>query len=453
MTISTSPVSKLNPAQVDREITALETDLTMYVAGRSDPRPPVGSLLHGKDRAEISQNIQAAEDRIICLKATRPGQRTDDSSPSDDYLDGGPLDPLESALASAMAGVTAEDLRQACAVHGTGASFNMHIGARPLAATLTRTAGVPVDVTRSNKVAERGYSPLTVLDLLGPPISTDQASYEILVEDKPVPVAGKDATVATEALTAAAVRAEGAQLAESEITWRQQSYPIRSCGDWLPITNEQIDDVPATRQLVTGRLMRGVRQAMERQIITGDGTGQNIGGLTSYQHSTTSAATRFFSMGEVLVAKVATADDDAKKLKNIETGIFDALDLVSARSGDEATGILLNRTAMARLWKATDSDGNWRYHRDIMGRLANSPFGPDVSTTRYGLGDYADGSILAIVGDFANQADLILRSDVRVDFGLSSDDFRRLQESVRAYVRFGLAIYRPRSFCTVKVAT
>ena len=203
---------------------------------------------------------------------------------------------------------------------------------------------------------------------------------------------------------------------------------------------------------ISGRLMRGVMQAKERQLISGNGTSPNLKGLLGFAETTTSATTRHRTMGKVEMAAVSTSDDDAKKLAAIEAALWDAIDLVAARGGGEPDGILINRTALNRLFKAKDGDGNWRYERDMMGNLATNPWGPMVASTRYGLADYADGNTVAIVGDWM-QADEVMRHDLRVEFGMTGDDFKNLRQSVRAYVRCALAVYRPRSFAQVVVAT
>ena len=462
--LARNEATRATPRQRAQEIGRLDAALRgcMDSMGpQSDPARATAEF-RGADSGETLANLQAAHDRLAAYRSVSIECNDEARLGADplDMLDGVHTDPsrdgdaLGNAISASIEAAIRDgvDLGAATRAHGIGFQMDVPASPRILAAALTRSAGAPAESVRSGRVVERGYAPLTVSELLGGPIGTAQAAYKYLEEDAPIPVAGKQGVVASEALDASAPRAENAALAESTLTWREVSVPVESIGTFLPVTEESLEDSMDITSQISGRLMRGVMQAKERQLISGNGTSPNLKGLLGFAETTTSATTRHRTMGKVEMAAVSTSDDDAKKLAAIEAALWDAIDLVAARGGGEPDGILINRTALNRLFKAKDGDGNWRYERDMMGNLATNPWGPMVASTRYGLADYADGNTVAIVGDWM-QADEVMRHDLRVEFGMTGDDFKNLRQSVRAYVRCALAVYRPRSFAQVVVAT
>ncbi|TMC31734.1 MAG: phage major capsid protein [Chloroflexi bacterium] len=54
-----------------------------------------------------------------------------------------------------------------------------------------------------------------------------------------------------------------------------------------------------------------------------------------------------------------------------------------------------------------------------------------------------------LVGDFANFAGLVFRSEISIQVGYINDDFKLGKQSIRADVRVALPVYRAAAFCTV----
>ena len=85
-------------------------------------------------------------------------------------------------------------------------------------------------------------------------------------------------------------RAEGAAAQESDISYALVNEPIRMIAGSIPVTEEQLDDVPTVRALLEGRLTYlGIRR-LDKQLARGDGTGVNIKGLSGRDAAMASAS-------------------------------------------------------------------------------------------------------------------------------------------------------------------
>ena len=78
----------------------------------------------------------------------------------------------------------------------------------------------------------------------------------------------------------AAETAEGASKPESDITFELASAPVRTIAHWLKLSKQVMDDAPALASYVDTRLRYGVEQRIDAQLLNGNGTGQNISGMT-----------------------------------------------------------------------------------------------------------------------------------------------------------------------------
>lgn len=79
----------------------------------------------------------------------------------------------------------------------------------------------------------------------------------------------------------AAEQVEGASKAESDLTFKLVEEPVRTVAHWLKLSTQVLDDAPALESYVNMRLMHGVRQRLQRQIIQGTGTSPNLAGFAA----------------------------------------------------------------------------------------------------------------------------------------------------------------------------
>lgn len=78
---------------------------------------------------------------------------------------------------------------------------------------------------------------------------------------------------------AAAETAEGGTFAESTFALTERSSPVRKTTDSVPVSDEQLEDVPMAQSYLNGRLTFGLRQRLDSQIQVGDATGSNLRGI------------------------------------------------------------------------------------------------------------------------------------------------------------------------------
>jgi HK97 family phage major capsid protein len=77
----------------------------------------------------------------------------------------------------------------------------------------------------------------------------------------------------------AAEAAEGAQKAESALTWALVNMPISTVAHFLKISKQLAADNAALAAYVNVRMMYGVNRKVESQLVSGDGTAPNISGI------------------------------------------------------------------------------------------------------------------------------------------------------------------------------
>ena len=79
----------------------------------------------------------------------------------------------------------------------------------------------------------------------------------------------------------AAERSEGAAKPQSDVLFELVNDPVRTIAHWLKLSRQVLDDAPALQSYIDRRLAFGVRQRLETQILSGNGTAPNLAGLAS----------------------------------------------------------------------------------------------------------------------------------------------------------------------------
>lgn len=84
--------------------------------------------------------------------------------------------------------------------------------------------------------------------------------------------------VSSETNAAAAV-AEGVAKPESAFTFSVATAPVRTIAHYVRVSRQLADDAAAVTAYINNRLAYGLNVAVEKQLIAGDGTGQNLSGI------------------------------------------------------------------------------------------------------------------------------------------------------------------------------
>jgi len=146
----------------------------------------------------------------------------------------------------------------------------------------------------------------------------------------------------------AAGAAEGAQRAESIITFELYDAPVKTIATFLKISKQVLADAPAVVAYVENRLRYAIDVKEDAQIIAGTGTHDLIGMLTSPNFT----------------AFTPTSGDTAIDSAN---RAFRALDA----AGFPANGVIMNPATWGKIERLKDDNKNY---------LVGSPFGPIVPT-------------------------------------------------------------------------
>jgi HK97 family phage major capsid protein len=77
----------------------------------------------------------------------------------------------------------------------------------------------------------------------------------------------------------AAEVAEGDTKPESDITFELVNAPVRTIAHWIKLSKQVREDAPALASYVDTRMRYGVELRIDTQLLTGNGSGQNISGL------------------------------------------------------------------------------------------------------------------------------------------------------------------------------
>ena len=133
-----------------------------------------------------------------------------------------------------------------------------------LKALFSTTAGLAPDVVRGPRIVLDEQRPVQVIDFI-PTRSTNQTSITYMEE--------------TTFTNAAAETAEGGAKPEAALALTERTSPVRKIAVWIPVTDEQLEDVEGVKEYLDNRLGFMVRQRLDQQIVSGSGVAPNLTGL------------------------------------------------------------------------------------------------------------------------------------------------------------------------------
>lgn len=273
--------------------------------------------------------------------------------------------------------------------------------------TLFQTsAGWTPETTRTGYVVDDVTRPLQVMDIM-PMGETGQSAVPYMEE--------------TTRTHAAAETSEGSAYNESTFALTEQSSTVRKITDSVPVTDEQLEDVPMAQSYLEGRLLYGVRQRLDGQIIAGDGIAPNIDGIVN----------------------VSGIQTQAKGADPVPDAIYKAMTKVRVTGRAVPTHVLLhpNDWQDIRLQRTTDGIYIWGNPSEAGPmRIWGLPVIENESLTEN----------TGLVGSFLSAwIQLVERRGIIIEMGYVDDDFTKGKKTLRGSGRWALPVYRPAAFCTV----
>lgn len=271
---------------------------------------------------------------------------------------------------------------------------------------MTTSAGWATEVLRNDRVVPFATRPLQVADLI-PQVDTTQSAVQYMEE--------------TTFTNAAAETAEGGTYAEAALAFTEQSSLVRKIAVFLPVTDEQLDDVPQIRGYIDNRLPFMVRQRLDSQILNGNGTAPNLRGLLN----------------------VVGIQTQARGADPIPDAVYKAIVKVETVGQAVANAVVFNPTDWQNVRLLRTADGLY-----IWGNPSDA--GPERIWGLQVVRAQANTAATALVGDFANFCQLAVRQGVDVQVSNShSTYFIEGKQALRADTRVALVCFRPAAFCTV----
>ena len=262
--------------------------------------------------------------------------------------------------------------------------------------------------------------PNPALDLVDS-INTDQNTYYFLQESS---------------TNNAAEKAEAAAAPEDAFTYTAVTAPVRKFITTLPITAELLEDQAGARAYFDGRLANHVMQRLEKQFLIGGGVAPDIKGLT--QHA---------GINTITYTAGAYPANVGGKLRTILQGIKDIE--VNGKLAPDA--ILMSPAAYEALAGQVDGNNNF-----MLGASASSG-----SPTIWGLpvvkssqiGGAVSTTIDVVVGKFGGSlaANHIFRRgmELQISDSAADGDFGKDILTVKASLRYALAVYKPQAFTRI----
>jgi len=263
-------------------------------------------------------------------------------------------------------------------------------------------------------------NPNPALDLVDS-INTDQTTYYFLQET---------------ATNNAAETAEAGAAPEDAFSYSAVTAPVRKFITTLPITAELLEDQAGARAYFDGRLANHVMQRLELQVIGGDGIAPNIKGILN--QSGINALT--YSAGSY----PATVGG---KLRTILEGIKD----VETNGKLAPDAIVMSPAAYEALAGQVDGNNNFMLGASAFSGSPTIWGLPVVKSSQ--IGGAVSSSIDVLVGKFGGSLAVnhVFRRgmELQISDSAKDGDFGKDILTVKASLRYALAVYKPQAFTRI----
>jgi hypothetical protein len=285
----------------------------------------------------------------------------------------------------------------------TGPSATLDIHLKTL---LTTAAGWAPEVFRTGQVVPFATRPIQVADLI-PQVETTQAAVQYMEE--------------TTFTNAAAETAEAGTYPQAALAFTEKLSPVVKVAVYLPVTDEQLEDVPQIRGYIDNRLPFMIRQRLDSQLLAGNGTTPNLRGL----------------------ANVVGVQTQAKGTDPGPDAIYKAIVKVEVTGQAVANAVLMHPNDWQNIRLLRTADGIY-----IWGNPSDQ--GPERIWGLQVVRAQAATAGTAIVGDFANFCQLAVKRGIDVQVSNShSTYFIEGTQAIRADMRCAFVVYRPTAFCQI----
>lgn len=275
-----------------------------------------------------------------------------------------------------------------------------------LKALFQTSAGWQPESIRSGRLVDAAVRPPQVADAI-PNGTTGQAAIvymrETLFENNAAPTK------------------EAGAYAESALKVEQVTTPVKKIATFIPITDEQLEDVSQAQSYVENRLPLMLKQTLDVQILAGEGKEAELLGFLEQEGLLTQG------QGE----------------GNIPDAIFRGMTKVRVDGQAITSAVMISPLDWqeVRLEKTKDGIYIWGPPSQVG---VEQIFGVNVIQAQ------ALVAGTALLGDFITHSELIFRKGIELKVSDSHEDyFVKGKQAIRADVRAALAVYRSSAFCEI----
>lgn len=288
---------------------------------------------------------------------------------------------------------------------------------------LAASGGALTAPDRDPEVYRNPNRPVRIRDLI-PSIPASTSSVEFMRQNVFTNNAGPQGTVAGKG------GGEMVAKAQSEITWELVSLTIPTIAHWVAASRQILNDAPLLMSLIDQDLSYGLDLAGDAQLLTGDGTGQNMTGLMVDAGVPT--------VGEIAIG--TTGDDiPPAMIDHLRAAITEC----QTNEYYNINGLVLNPIDFATLETAKATDGHYILmpFAATNGQPATIWRVPVVITNAIAQGEF-------LLGDWTMGAKIRDRESMTVRVGEQhSDYFVKNGVAILAEEQYVLTIPRPKAFC------
>lgn len=220
---------------------------------------------------------------------------------------------------------------------------------------------------------------------------------------------------------AAAEKAEGVAFPEATFAFTEQSQAVEKVSTSIPVTDEQLEDIPQVEGYLTERLTFGLRQRADTQVVTGDGVAPNLLGVLNKGGIQTQA----LGADPVLDA------------------FYKAIDLVRVTGRAEPTHIVIHPTNWQPIRLLRTADGIYIYGSPMDAGVLRMWGLPVIVGDVITLGTGLVASFTPI------HCSIFEKKGIDIQIGYINAQFTEGKRTIRADTRMAFVWRRATEFCTV----